>query len=79
MKRQDLINQVKEEYAGIAAHQSQQHFHETNAGVSARDYYEELQNAVVHDINQGKFDTCRSGSEIVNKVAADKSILSQWG
>jgi len=34
--------------------------------------------AVVFEIQQGSFDNCRSGSEIINKVAADKSVLSEW-
>ena len=77
MKRQELINQVKEEYAGIASQESQQHFHQTSS-ISPDAYYENLLSLVISEIQNGTFDNCRSGSEIVNKVAADKSILSGW-
>jgi hypothetical protein len=78
MKRDELISQVREEYAGIASNPAQQHFHLTTSGITPEAYYNTLMNAVVSDIESGKFDTCRSGTEIVNKVAADKSILSNW-
>lgn len=78
MKRSELISQVKEEYANIAAHESQQHFHQTAAGITPGVYYENLQAAVISEIKNGTFDNCRSGAEIANKVAADKSILSTW-
>ena len=79
MKREELIAQVKEEYASIASSDSQQHFHQTSKNLTPDIYYENLLNAVIEEINNGKFDNCRSGSEIVNKVAADKSILNEWG
>ena len=78
MRRDDLIAQVKEEYAGIASNPAQQHFHLTTSGITPEAYYNTLMNAVVSEIGNGKFDTCRSGTEIVNKVASDKSILSNW-
>jgi len=78
MQRQDLISQVKEEYANIASNESQQHFIQTTTEITPEAYYEKLLSAVIEDIENGKFDNCRSGSEIVNKVAADKSILSNW-
>ena len=77
-RREKLILQVKEEYANIAASRSRQHFHQTAAGITPEAYYETLLNTVIADIENGKFDSCASGSEIVNKVAADKSILSDW-
>ena len=79
MKRQDLINQVKEEYASIASQESQQHFYQTTTELTPEAYYENLLSAVISEIQNGTFDNCRSGTEIVNKVAADKSILSEWG
>ena len=78
MKREDLITQVKEAYANIASSESQQYFNLTTEGMSAKEYYEDLQNAVMGEINNGTFDNCRSGIEIVNRVAADKSLLSTW-
>ena len=77
-RREKLISQVKEEYANITASDSQQHFHQTAAGITPEAYYGTLLNAVIADIENGKFDNCASGAEIVNKVAADKSILSDW-
>ena len=79
MRREDLISQVKEAYANIASSKSQQHFNKTTTNITPEDYYENLQNAVITEINNGKFDNCRSGVEIVNRVAADKSLLSTWG
>jgi len=79
MNREELISQVKNEYANIASDASQQHFHQTTTEVTPEAYYEGLLNSVITEINNGTFDNCRSGSEIVNKVAADKSILSDWG
>jgi len=78
MKRQELINQVKEEYAGIASIESQQHFHQTSSEITPEAYYEKLLGMVISEIQNGTFDNCRSGREIINKVAADKTILSEW-
>lgn len=78
MKREELINQVKDEYASIASHESQQHFHQTTTNITSDSYYEKLLGNVLSEIQKGTFDNCRSGSEIINKVAADKSILSEW-
>ncbi len=78
MKRDELIEQVKNEYASIASSKSQQHFDKTCTDITPEAYYEKLLNAVLQEISKGTFDNCRSGIEIVNKVAADKSILSEW-
>jgi len=78
IRREKLITEVKEEYANIASNESQQHFIQTTTEITPEAYYEKLLNCVIKEIEDGKFDNCRSGSEIVNKVAADKSILSNW-
>lgn len=78
MKREELIAQVKEEYASIASSETQQHFIQTTNEISSEAYYEKLLGAVIEEIENGKFDNCRSGSEIINKVAVDKSLLSNW-
>jgi len=78
MERQELINQVKEEYASISSHESQQHFYQTTTEITPEAYYEKLLDAVISEIQKGTFDNCRSGTEITNKVASDKSILSEW-
>ena len=77
--RENLISQVKEEYASIASNQAQQHFHLTTTGITPEAYYGTLLNAVITEIEKGTFDNCRSGSEVINKVAADKTILPDWG
>jgi hypothetical protein len=77
-RREKLIAQVKDEYENIKASGSQQHFHQTTTGITPEAYYGTLFNAVVAEIEKGKFDNCVSGTEIVNKVAADKSILPGW-
>ena len=79
MNRESLISQVKEEYANIASNHAQQHFHQTTTEITPEAYYEGLLGAVITEIGKGTFDNCRSGSEVVNKVAADKTILSDWG
>ncbi len=78
MKHEELIEQVKNEYASIASSKSQQHFDKTTTDLTPEAYYEKLLEAVIQEIEKGTFDNCRSGIEIVNKVAADKSILSEW-
>lgn len=78
MKHDELIKQVKEKYASIASAESQQHFHDTTNEISSEAYYEKLLQSVINEISNGTFDNVRSADEIINKVAADKSILSDW-
>ncbi|MFR7605017.1 MAG: hypothetical protein ACLUV3_06515 [Oscillospiraceae bacterium] len=37
-----------------------------------------LLQAVINEISNGTFDNVKSADEIIHKVAADKSILSNW-
>ena len=76
--REELIRQVKEEYANIRFSDNQQHFHSTTTGITPEAYYGTLMTAVIEEISKGKFDNCRSGKEIVGKVKSDKSLLSHW-
>ena len=78
MDRESLISQVREEYANITSNRAQQHFHQTSTEITLEAYYESLRDAVISEIGKGTFDNCRSGLEVVNKVAADKAILSDW-
>jgi len=78
MTREQLIEEVKEEYENIRFSAEQQHFHNTASGITPEAYYGTLANAVIDEISKGKFDNCHSGKEIINKVKADKSLLSQW-
>jgi len=78
MTREALIEQVKEEYANIRFSEDQQHFHKTASGITPEAYYGTLMRTVIDEIKNGKFDGCRSGAEIVNRVNADKSLLPEW-
>lgn len=78
MKREELIEQVREEYANIANNPNQQHFFQTTDETTPRMYYRHLRDAVIAEINKGTFDTCHSGMEIINKVEVDKSLLTEW-
>ena len=69
---------MKEEYANITSAASQQHFHPTTTEQVPEDYYERLLESVISEIENGTLDNCRSGSEVVNRVAVDKSVLSHW-
>ena len=78
MTREELIEQVREEYANFRFSSDQQHFHKTKSGITPEAYYGTLMQSVIEQIKKGKFDNCRSGKEIVNKVAASKSLLPDW-
>lgn len=78
MKREELIAQVKEEYANIASSESQQSSIQATTDFTPEAYYENLLNTVINEISKGTFDNCNSGVEIVNIVANDKSVLSEW-
>jgi len=77
-RRNNLTHQVNEIYQNIAHSDDQNHFHQTTTGITPESYYNSLQMAVTHEISQGRFDTCRDGMEIVNKVAKDKTFLAKW-
>ena len=73
MNRDKLISQVKNEYARIASSESQQHFDQTTTEVTPEAYYEKLLSKVINEISNGTFDNFKSGEEIVNAIANDKS------
>ena len=76
MNRDKLIAQVKNEYARIASMDSQQHFHQTTTDITPEVYYEKLLGEAIDEINKGTFDDFKSGMDIVNAIANDKSWLS---
>ena len=78
MRREELIEQVKEEYANLQFSSVQQHFHKTTSGITPEAYYGTLMQSVIEQIKKGKFDNCRNGREIVNKVAASKTLIPEW-
>jgi len=77
-RRDNLTKEIKEIYQNLAHSDDQNHFHKTTTGITPQSYYGSLQNAAAHEISQGRFDTCRDGMEIVNKIAKDKTLLSTW-
>lgn len=76
MNRDKLIAQVKDEYARIASSDSQQHFHQTTTEMTPEAYYEKLLSKAISEISKGTFDDFKSGEEIVNAIANDKTWLS---
>lgn len=78
MDRDNLIAQVKNEYARIASSESQQHFQQTTSNMTAEAYYENLLNKAISEINKGTFDHFKSGEEVVTAIANDKTWLSSW-
>lgn len=79
MNREKLISQVKDLYAKLASDESQQHFTQTTTDLTPEAYYENILSMVIKEINDGTFDSCSSGQEIINAVANDKNKwLSDW-
>lgn len=78
MNREKLIEEVKNEYAAIASDANRQHFLQSTAEITPDAYYEKLLSAVIAEISKGTFDDCRFGSEVINIVSADKSVLSDF-
>ena len=60
MDRDELINQVKNQYARIASSESQQHFHQTTTELTPEAYYENLLSKAISEINRGTFDNFKS-------------------
>lgn len=78
MNHEKLIAQVKNEYARLAASESQQHFCQTTTDMTPESYYENLLSKAVSEINKGTFDNFKSGEEVVTAIANDKTWLSDW-
>jgi hypothetical protein len=78
MKRDKLIEQIKNEYAKIAASESQGHFHQTTTDMTPEAYYENILNKAMNEIEKGTFDDFKSGEEIVTAIANDKTWLQEW-
>lgn len=77
MNREQLIDQVKNEYARIASSETQ-HFLQTTTELSPEAYYEKLLNNAIDQINKGTFDDFKSGKEVITAIANDKTWLSDW-
>ncbi|HBT64779.1 MAG TPA: hypothetical protein DEB10_09000 [Ruminococcaceae bacterium] len=78
--REKLISEVKALYENLAMNENQQHFTQTTSNITAESYYEKLLGMVIKEINAGRFDSFRSGEEIVSAVANNKKKwLPEWG
>lgn len=76
MNRQDLINEVKAEYARLADLEGREHHHDTRwNSITPEAYYEKLLSQVISDIEGGQFDGYSSGLSIVEAVANRQSHI----
>jgi hypothetical protein len=78
MNREQLIDQVKDEYAQIASLESQQESIQSTTDLTPEAYYEKLLSKAVDEINKGTFDDFKTGQEVVSAIANDKTWLSNW-
>jgi len=81
MNRDNLMTQVKKEYARLASEESLQQANQTTSTIETTPeaYYENLLNMVLTEVSAGTFDNFHSGQEIVEAVANDKHRwLTQW-
>lgn len=73
MNRDELISQVKNEYARLADLSSKENFvDKTGNSMKNEAYYEHLLQDVINRIQNGDFDNCSSGKEIVETIANGK-------
>lgn len=76
MRREQLMSEVKHEYAKLADQSSKETFvNSTKPEENSEAYYEKLLQNVLHGIQEGRFDQYGSGKEIMEAVANDKSNL----
>ena len=76
MHRDKLIQEVKEEYARLAAGHSREDFIEDCCTQSAESYFEQLLQTVIVGIEDGRFDRFINGRQIMEAVANDQE---RWG
>ncbi len=78
MDRENLIEQVKNEYERMASNESQQNSLQATDVLTPEAYYEKLLSKTIDEINKGTFDDYKSGQEVVTAVANNKTLLSDW-
>jgi len=76
MNRDQLISEVKEEYARIASSESRQLDDQSTVKMTPEAYYEMMLSNAISEISNGTFDHFNSGKEIVTAIANDKHWLS---
>lgn len=74
MRREQLMSEVKDEYARLADQSSKERY-VNSTGENNEAYFERLLQNVLSGIRDGRFDQYQSGKEIVEAVANDKSRL----
>lgn len=74
MDRDQLIQQVKQEYARLADLSSHDNMmDQSDSGMSPESYYERALEKAIRDISAGKHDNCTSGLEVVEQIANHKT------
>ncbi len=77
MNRDNLISQVKDEYARLTDMSTKENFTDvTDTDSNSYVYYEDLLQKVINGIQDGKFDDFSSGKEIVETVANNKTYYN---
>ena len=76
MNRDKLIQEVKEEYARLAAGHSREDFIDDPNSQSAESYFEQLLQTVIKGIEDGRFDRFMNGRQIMEAVANNRE---RWG
>lgn len=70
MDRDQLIQQVKSEYARLADWESREHITtQSYDGASPEAYYEKTLEKAIRDISAGQYDDCLSGQQVVERIA----------
>lgn len=74
MNRDQLIQQVKSEYARLARLENGSHFSDQSYSTTSPEaYYEKALQQAIRDISAGKFDDCGSGQQVVERIANHKT------
>ena len=76
MHRDKLIQEVKDEYARLAAGHGREDFIEDCNSQSAESYFEQLLHTVIEGIEKGRFDRFMNGRQIMEAVANNRE---RWG
>jgi len=74
LDREQLIQQVKNEYARLAQQESRDHrTDQYNNGLSPEAYYEQALEQAIREIEAGKHDDCGSGLKVIERIANRKT------
>jgi len=78
LDRDQLIQQVKSEYARLAECASRGHITDQSYGtMTPESYYEQTLQKAIRDISAGTYDDCSSGLQIVERIANRKTKVRQ--